>query len=82
MVGTVLQMLGLAQGALDTTLPYLKERKAFGRPIWENQVGKMKYKPMAVLFCVFVRDSDLGAICLPHALLVYIMLITDFGKMV
>ncbi len=32
-VGIAAQMLGLAQGAFDTTLPYLYQRKQFGQPI-------------------------------------------------
>ena len=34
----VLQMLGLAQGALDATVPYLMERSQFGQKIGEFQV--------------------------------------------
>ena len=33
------QMLGLAEGVFAHTMPYLKERKAFGRPIGEFQVS-------------------------------------------
>jgi len=36
-VGIASQMVGLAQGCLDETLPYLKERVQFGKSIWEFQ---------------------------------------------
>jgi len=36
-IGIGAQMLGLAQGALDYTIRYTKERKQFGAPISDNQ---------------------------------------------
>jgi alkylation response protein AidB-like acyl-CoA dehydrogenase len=36
-IGIGAQMLGLAQGALDYTIRYTKERKQFGAPIADNQ---------------------------------------------
>jgi alkylation response protein AidB-like acyl-CoA dehydrogenase len=36
-IGIGAQMLGLAQGALDYTIRYTKERKQFGAPIVDNQ---------------------------------------------
>jgi alkylation response protein AidB-like acyl-CoA dehydrogenase len=36
-VGIGAQMIGVAQGALDATLKYVKERKQFGRPIGDFQ---------------------------------------------
>ncbi|MEO6223672.1 MAG: acyl-CoA dehydrogenase [Vicinamibacterales bacterium] len=36
-IGIGAQMLGLAQGALDQTIRYTKERKQFGGPIADNQ---------------------------------------------
>ena len=39
-IGIAAQMLGLAEGALAHTMPYLKERKAFGQPIGQFQVRK------------------------------------------
>lgn len=30
-------MIGLSQGCLDNTIPYLKERKQFGQRIWDFQ---------------------------------------------
>ena len=38
-IGIGAQMLGLAQGVLDHTVPYLKERKAFGTAIADFQVS-------------------------------------------
>ena len=37
-IGVAAQMLGLAEGVLGHTIPYLKERKAFGQPIGQFQV--------------------------------------------
>jgi len=31
-------MLGLAEGCLNATVPYLHERKQFGQKIWDFQV--------------------------------------------
>src|SRR5437762_12800268 len=36
-IGIGAQMMGLAQGALDHTIAYTKERKQFGKPIAEFQ---------------------------------------------
>eukprot|EP00181_Compsopogon_caeruleus_P006343 CAMPEP_0184688372 /NCGR_PEP_ID=MMETSP0312-20130426/29657_1 /TAXON_ID=31354 /ORGANISM="Compsopogon coeruleus, Strain SAG 36.94" /LENGTH=398 /DNA_ID=CAMNT_0027145461 /DNA_START=121 /DNA_END=1318 /DNA_ORIENTATION=+ len=36
-IGIGAQMVGLAQGALDSTIPYLFERKQFGQPVGEFQ---------------------------------------------
>ncbi|KAM0684337.1 hypothetical protein MDAP_000105 [Mitosporidium daphniae] len=38
-IGIAAQMIGLAQGAFDATLPYLSERKQFGKPIGEFQIA-------------------------------------------
>ena len=32
------QMLGLAQGCVDRTIPYIKERRQFGQPVFQFQV--------------------------------------------
>lgn len=37
-IGIGAQMLGIAEGALGHTVPYLQERKAFGRPVADFQV--------------------------------------------
>ena len=34
-------MLGLAQGALDHVIPYLKDRSQFGQKLWDFQVTIM-----------------------------------------
>ena len=36
-IGIGAQMIGIAQGALDATVAYVKERRQFGRPIADNQ---------------------------------------------
>jgi len=36
-IGIAAQMIGLAQGAVDYTVPYLKERKQFGQRLWDFQ---------------------------------------------
>ncbi|RKP12236.1 acyl-CoA dehydrogenase/oxidase, partial [Piptocephalis cylindrospora] len=36
-IGIAAQMLGLAQGAMDHTIPYLMQRKQFGKPIFDFQ---------------------------------------------
>lgn len=40
------QMLGLSQGCIDRTIPYLKERQQFGQPIYGFQVFEF------YLFCI------------------------------
>ena len=47
------QMLGLAQGALDAVIPYLSERKQFGRPIGEFQVCCF-HEPSPIICLVYV----------------------------
>lgn len=37
-VGIGAQMIGLAQGCVDATIPYLLERKQFGQQIFDFQV--------------------------------------------
>lgn len=41
-------MLGLAEGALDATIPYLNERTQFGRRIGEFQVTMATYMYMYI----------------------------------
>lgn len=38
-IGIGAQMVGLSQGCLDATIPYLLQRKQFGRAIFDFQVG-------------------------------------------
>lgn len=47
-IGIAAQMLGLAQGSLDCSLPYTKERVQFGKPIFEFQGVQMDLSRMAV----------------------------------
>ena len=37
-IGIGAQMLGIAEGVLGHTIPYLQERKAFGQPVADFQV--------------------------------------------
>lgn len=37
-IGIAAQMLGLAQGCFDETIPYTLERKQFGQPVFTFQV--------------------------------------------
>jgi alkylation response protein AidB-like acyl-CoA dehydrogenase len=46
-IGIGAQMLGLAQGALDHTIRYVKERKQFGKPIAEFQGVQFQIARMA-----------------------------------
>lgn len=39
-IGLAAQMIGIAQGVLDRTIPYVMERKQFGQPIWDFQAMK------------------------------------------
>jgi alkylation response protein AidB-like acyl-CoA dehydrogenase len=47
-IGIGAQMLGLAQGALDHTLSYVKERKQFGKPIADFQGVQFQLARMAM----------------------------------
>jgi alkylation response protein AidB-like acyl-CoA dehydrogenase len=67
-IGIGAQMLGLAQGALDHTIAYVKERKQFGRPIGEFQGVQFQLARMAmeveatrllVYNCARLRDNGL-----------------------
>ncbi|HBH07656.1 MAG TPA: acyl-CoA dehydrogenase [Flavobacteriales bacterium] len=46
-IGIAAQALGIAAGALDFSLAYAKERKAFGKPIAEHQAISFKLAEMA-----------------------------------
>lgn len=39
-IGLAAQMIGLAQGCLDRTIPYIMERKQFGQRLWDFQAMK------------------------------------------
>ena len=67
-IGIGAQMLGLAQGALDHTINYVKERKQFGRPIGDFQGVQFQLARMAtdveatrllVYNCARLRDAGL-----------------------
>eukprot|EP00003_Mantamonas_plastica_P032865 TRINITY_DN9142_c0_g1_i2.p1 TRINITY_DN9142_c0_g1~~TRINITY_DN9142_c0_g1_i2.p1 ORF type:complete len:311 (-),score=114.80 TRINITY_DN9142_c0_g1_i2:3-857(-) len=47
-IGIGAQMLGLAQGVYDKTLPYLNQREQFGQPIAEFQGMQHQYGQIAV----------------------------------
>eukprot|EP00160_Parvularia_atlantis_P014287 Unigene3462_Nuclearia_a/m.10595 Unigene3462_Nuclearia_a/g.10595 ORF Unigene3462_Nuclearia_a/g.10595 Unigene3462_Nuclearia_a/m.10595 type:complete len:420 (+) Unigene3462_Nuclearia_a:22-1281(+) len=47
-IGIGAQMIGLAQGALDATLPYLFQRKQFGQAIGDMQAVQHQYAQLAV----------------------------------
>jgi len=46
-IGIAAQALGIASGALELSLAYAKERKAFGKPIHEHQAISFKLADMA-----------------------------------
>lgn len=47
-IGIASQMVGIAQGAFDATIPYLQDRKQFGKPIAEFQGVQFQVAKMAV----------------------------------
>ncbi|KAN0040706.1 hypothetical protein ACTA71_009044 [Dictyostelium dimigraforme] len=47
-IGIAAQMLGLAQGVFDSTIPYLMERKQFGKPIATFQGIQFTFADLAV----------------------------------
>lgn len=47
-IGIGAQMVGIAQGALDAAMPYLFERKQFGRPIGDFQGMQFQYAQAAM----------------------------------
>eukprot|EP00514_Thraustochytrium_sp_LLF1b_P003375 CAMPEP_0184521734 /NCGR_PEP_ID=MMETSP0198_2-20121128/7863_1 /TAXON_ID=1112570 /ORGANISM="Thraustochytrium sp., Strain LLF1b" /LENGTH=409 /DNA_ID=CAMNT_0026912427 /DNA_START=84 /DNA_END=1314 /DNA_ORIENTATION=- len=47
-IGIGAQMVGIAQGAFDSVVPYLMERKQFGKPIYEFQGMQMQVAQAAV----------------------------------
>ncbi|KAF2070251.1 hypothetical protein CYY_008434 [Polysphondylium violaceum] len=47
-IGIAAQMLGLAQGVFDSTMPYLIERKQFNKPIADFQGMQFIYADLAV----------------------------------
>jgi alkylation response protein AidB-like acyl-CoA dehydrogenase len=47
-IGIAAQAVGIAAGALERSIDYAKERKAFGKPIAEHQAIAFKLADMAV----------------------------------
>merc|ERR1711991_603340 len=73
-IGIGAQMVGLAQGALDIMIPYVKERKQFGKPISDFQgvqfmVGRaaMEVETARLLVYEAARRKDAGLPFLKHA---------------
>lgn len=71
-IGIASQGLGIAQGALDHTIPYIKQRQQFGRPLAANQGVQWMVADMAteiecarllVLRAAWLKDNGL-----PHAM--------------
>ena len=52
-IGIAAQMIGLAQGAMDATMPYLMQRKQFGQPIAEFQGVRFDYAQLATRTLLF-----------------------------
>ena len=46
-IGIAAQALGIAEGALDATIAYVKERKQFGRTIAQQQNTQFQLADMA-----------------------------------
>jgi alkylation response protein AidB-like acyl-CoA dehydrogenase len=66
-IGIAAQALGIATGALELSVKYAKERKAFGKPIADHQaiqfkLAEMQTKISAARWMVYkaARDKDLG----------------------
>ena len=51
------QMVGIAQGALDNTIPYLMERRQFKKTLWDFQVRLRDFFKGRVYFWVIVIDQ-------------------------
>jgi len=73
-IGIGAQMLGLAQGALDHTIRYIKERKQFGKPIADFQgvqfqIARMALEVETTRLLVYnsARLRDAGQPCLTEA---------------
>jgi hypothetical protein len=48
-VGIAAQMIGLAQGAFDATMPFLHQRKQFGQPIADFQAMQVFSRSLCAL---------------------------------
>jgi alkylation response protein AidB-like acyl-CoA dehydrogenase len=67
-IGIAAQALGIASGALELSIAYAKERKAFGKPIAQHQAIQFKLAEMAtkveaarllVLKAAWLKDNGL-----------------------
>lgn len=67
-IGIAAQALGIAQGALDIALAYSKERKTFGKPLYEHQAiafkladmeMKIEQARMLVYKAAWLKDKDM-----------------------
>ena len=47
-IGIAAQAIGIAEGALDLSIQYAKERQTFGKPIGKHQAIQMKLSTMAI----------------------------------
>lgn len=73
-IGIASQMIGLAQGAFDSTMPYLKERQQFGTPIANFQGMQHQYAQIAteieaakLLVYNAARLKDAGSVFIKEA---------------
>ena len=55
-IGIAAQMIGLSQGAMDQTIPYLKQRKQFGTAISDFQVFQILRKSFIKIY--FIRECN------------------------
>lgn len=46
-IGIGAQLIGVAQGCLDNTLPYIMERRQFGQPVWKFQAMQHQVADLA-----------------------------------
>lgn len=62
-VGIAAQMVGLAQGCFDATVPYTLERKQFGREIYQFQVSFMritlKFVFLVITWVIFIENNQI-----------------------
>ena len=59
-IGIAAQMLGLAQGCFDETIPYTLERKQFGQPVFTFQVISCDFNHKRNCFKIMVRSYFCG----------------------
>lgn len=54
-IGIAAQMIGCAQGAFDIALPYMMERKQFGKPIGSFQALQHQFAQGKLLPTFYIR---------------------------